>query len=415
MSRILRRPMFRGGQVIDSRGTGITSGLMDGGRVGYQSGNIVLGSDLLRKANLPTDLSDLNKLKFSAAMPFPYKTGAASETIKEKVEDEVEKPADVMKGSVIDKFDASKEADQIGSNVLDSDFDTTEKITLPSGETKQVTKSFTGDLKQDADPKVLLNLPKFMGGISREEYNALIAEQNKKAAKQEKDTKANVLFDEDDPANELANVNNNQEQPTELSAKEMVAENKKLFAEMLGMDKARSSDIGDMLLRFAAAPGATTQEKFQTYLQAESQAGKGRAEKINETAAALAINDYVAGKRSKENLAQTLAAVDYKIDKTLKGSVPQPDDEWRTAVFKAAGKDDSLSSDKTLGKALAGKFNKSVASIQVKEIADINTDKVKEDLIIGFNIVTFKDGNKVIVEKDASGEIKIRDDLPVLG
>ena len=38
MSRILRRPMFRGGKVIDSRGTGITSGLMDGGRVGYYRG-----------------------------------------------------------------------------------------------------------------------------------------------------------------------------------------------------------------------------------------------------------------------------------------------------------------------------------------------------------------------------------------
>ena len=43
MSRILRRPMFRGGPV-DSRGTGITSGLMDdtgyadGGRVGFQGG-----------------------------------------------------------------------------------------------------------------------------------------------------------------------------------------------------------------------------------------------------------------------------------------------------------------------------------------------------------------------------------------
>ena len=36
MSRILRRPMFRGGRV-DSRGTGITSGLSyaKGGRVGY--------------------------------------------------------------------------------------------------------------------------------------------------------------------------------------------------------------------------------------------------------------------------------------------------------------------------------------------------------------------------------------------
>ena len=403
MSRILRRPMFRGGQVIDSRGTGITSGLMDGGRVGYQSGDIVLGSDLLKKANLPTDLSELNKFKASAAMPFPYKVGAADKTIKETVESEVEKPSDVMKGSVIDKFDATKEADQIGSDVLDSDFATTEKITLPDGTTKQVTKP-----QEDLSPLVKLNL----GIIDREQYNAEMEKINaEKAAKQEKAPAAKVIFDEDD--DEIIDPNKNKEVPTELSAKEMVAENKKLFAEMLGMDKARSSDIGDMLLRFAAAPGATTQEKFQTYLQAESQAGKGRAEKINETAAALAINDYVAGKRSKENLAQTLAAVDYKIDKTLKGSVPQPDDDWRTAVFKAAGKDDSISSDKTLGKALAGKFGKSVASIQVKEIADINTDKVKEDLIVGFNIVTLKDGNKVIVEKGASGEIKIRDDLPV--
>ena len=37
MSRILRRPMFRGGRV-DSRGTGITTGLMDGGRVGLFRG-----------------------------------------------------------------------------------------------------------------------------------------------------------------------------------------------------------------------------------------------------------------------------------------------------------------------------------------------------------------------------------------
>ena len=37
MSRILRRPMFRGGRV-DSRGTGITTGLMDGGRVGFYRG-----------------------------------------------------------------------------------------------------------------------------------------------------------------------------------------------------------------------------------------------------------------------------------------------------------------------------------------------------------------------------------------
>tara|TARA_R100000988_G_C3990004_1_gene162095 strand:+ start:52 stop:1242 length:1191 start_codon:yes stop_codon:yes gene_type:complete len=395
--------MFRGGQVIDSRGTGITSGLMDGGRVGYNNGNIVLGSDLLKKANLPTDLSELNKLKFSAAMPFPYKTGAASETIKEKVEDEVEKPSDVMKDSVIDKVSDSQTLTEELGDPLGSDFDTTEII-----DGKVVTKP-AGPLTELQKAKFAKT---FIGNEeARKNFERLQKEETDRLAKEKKDTTANVIFDEND--DEIVDPNKNKEVPTELSAKEMVAENKKLFAEMLGMDKARSSDIGDMLLRFAAAPGATTQEKFQTYLGAEAQAGKGRAEKINETAAALAINDYVAGKRSKENLAQTLAAVDYKIDKTLKGSVPQPEDDWRDAVFKAAGKDDSLSSDKTLGKALAGKFGKSVASIQVKEIADINTDKVKEDLIIGFNIVTLKDGNKVIVEKGASGEIKIRDDLPV--
>ena len=384
MSRILRRPMFRGGQVIDSRGTGITSGLMDGGRVGYSNGgDTITGGKLVKDATIPLNFSDLSKLNFSAAMPFPYKSGAADKTIKEKVEDEVEKPADVMKGSVIDKVSDSQTLTEDLGDPLSSDFDTTEII----------------------DGKVITKPAEPLTELQKEEADRLA---------KEKDTTTKVLFDPDDD-NEIIDPNKNKEVPTELSAKEMVAENKKLFAEMLGMDKARSSDIGDMLLRFAAAPGATTQEKFQTYLQAESQAGKGRAEKINETAAALAINDYVAGKRSKENLAQTLAAVDYKIDKTLKGSVPQPSDEWREAVFKAAGKDDSLSSDKTLTKALAGKFDKSVGSIQIKEIADLQKDKVKEDLIIGFNIITLKDGNKVIVEKSASGEIKIRDDLPVLG
>ena len=49
MSRILRRPMFRGGPV-DSRGTGITSGLddsgyADGGRVGFQVGGGLFSYD----------------------------------------------------------------------------------------------------------------------------------------------------------------------------------------------------------------------------------------------------------------------------------------------------------------------------------------------------------------------------------
>ena len=42
MSRILRRPMFRGGRV-SSYGTGIASGLADGGRVNYAGGGQIGG------------------------------------------------------------------------------------------------------------------------------------------------------------------------------------------------------------------------------------------------------------------------------------------------------------------------------------------------------------------------------------
>ena len=50
MSRILRRPMFRGGSV-DSRGSGITSGLgyASGGRVGYQGGGQIGGGSIYGK------------------------------------------------------------------------------------------------------------------------------------------------------------------------------------------------------------------------------------------------------------------------------------------------------------------------------------------------------------------------------
>ena len=60
MSRILRRPMFRGGRV-DSRGTGITSGLMDKPKRGLvdepggYAGEVRTGGDLLKNVNTRFD------------------------------------------------------------------------------------------------------------------------------------------------------------------------------------------------------------------------------------------------------------------------------------------------------------------------------------------------------------------------
>ena len=108
---------------------------------------------------------------------------------------------------------------------------------------------------------------------------------------------------------------NQLEEKTEesLVAKDAIAENQKLFAELLGADKARGQDIGDMLLRFSGSGGNTLGEKFQNYVKAESAAGPSRSEKIKQTAAGLAINDYVAGKRSKEQIEALKTKIDYDI------------------------------------------------------------------------------------------------------
>ena len=104
---------------------------------------------------------------------------------------------------------------------------------------------------------------------------------------------------------------NDLEEGTQISAKDAIAENQKLFAELLGADKARGQDIGDMLLRFSGSGGNTLGEKFQNYTRAESAAGPSRSEKIKQTAAGLAINDYVAGKRSKEQIEALKTKIDY--------------------------------------------------------------------------------------------------------
>ena len=99
--------------------------------------------------------------------------------------------------------------------------------------------------------------------------------------------------------------------------KEQVAKDKELFAELLGEGEARGKDVSDMLLRFAGSGGNTVGEKFQQYIGAEAMAGPSRTEKINQAAASLAINDYIAGKRSKENMEMMIKKTENQVDYTI--------------------------------------------------------------------------------------------------
>ena len=260
MSRILRRPMFRGGKVIDSRGTGITSGLMDGGRVGYYRGGGPtfnpftvsqvpegqLGGQISRATAPTPDYRFLDTINISEFFkPVDFSSG---QPFKPRIN-----PGEVRKS----KEETEKEKEELQSQQVD-----------------------TGDFNVEAEN--IANLEKGNKSIQRD--------------------------------NEPSNV--------EISAQDLIRENAELFKELLNegqkedIKKARISDASDYLLKFfegTQKEGATVGSAaadvagFATSKPSATERAREAVKKTDQTAVALAINDYIAGKRSKESIQQALA------------------------------------------------------------------------------------------------------------
>jgi len=259
MSRILRRPMFRGGKVIDSRGTGITSGLMDGGRVGYYRGGGPtfnpfaasqiapgqLGGQISRAAAPAPNYSFLDTINISEF--FKPVNMASGEPFKPRVN-----PGKVLKS----REELEEENEELKSQQVD-----------------------TGDLGDER-----LNVANLERG-----------EQN------------------------LAKRNETEE--PEISAEDAIRENAELFKDLLGeaskedIKKARIQDASDYLLKFfeGTSQGKGIKEAagavagFATGRDSRTDRAREAVKKTDQTATALAINDYIAGKRSKEEINKLLA------------------------------------------------------------------------------------------------------------
>ena len=79
---------------------------------------------------------------------------------------------------------------------------------------------------------------------------------------------------------------------------------KETFAKALGRDKARGQDFADMLLNYAGKatkPGATVQSSFSEFFEEEGKR-PSRIRKIDDNAAALAINKYIKGEISRAEM-----------------------------------------------------------------------------------------------------------------
>ena len=423
MSRILRRPMFRGGGTVDSYGMGITAPLVPGYRMG---GNIRGGIvDLPGGYDQTANERFIKSLSQDFGVPNAAISGGSTVNLpKLTLGSDLYPSGAVAPRSVnvagVQDTGKSEVIEDIDFSEMNSDFDQTETVTVPDGKggTKEI-QAYKDQSEVEPSPIVKLNMP--FSDYDREDYNRDMKKIETDKIQERLDAESDGVTGKGGGADmggmtvsQIENLGDPDagtgegEETTQLSAKDAIAENQKLFAELLGSDKARGQDIGDMLLRFSGSGGNTLGEKFQNYVKAESAAGPSRSEKIKQTAAGLAINDYVAGKRAKEQGELLTKKIDYELDAKERKLTPQAGDSNSDILRKIST---AYKIEPTSNKAIKALLKFRTGRSDIFAITKDPTKIKPKDLEIGINIVTHK-GAKTIIEKISETETKV---LPFSG
>ena len=314
MSRILRRPMFRGGRV-DGRGTGITSGLgyEKGGSVQprqdflfggvankvpqapYDSGRAVTGGSIMNRIrNIPYLGKMIPAAGGTIAKYSPYGLAALGGELIGDTANVFARGTSTPEG-----YARLKEMGGANFNFDETNMDVGEVFKyidegnqigekygiLPRGGPEQRLKDLGLEDKYNVD-----------GTRIEEIIEKQITNDNKK-----------------ENYNNQFRKTNDTEESTEIS-KEDIEKNKELFAELLGGGKARGEDISNMLMSFAGKalkPEATVKGAFGEFFEEEAKRPSSKT-KVDQAAAQLAINDYIAGKRSKEQTKALIAQLNLK-------------------------------------------------------------------------------------------------------
>ena len=299
MSKILRRPMFRGGSV-DSRGTGITSGLgyEAGGRVGLSNGgDLKLGGDLYTQDDYTKFITNYaDSIKSPALYKSIFTTNDDGEiVVKEGSDFSYENLFGKAKGDTVDekgKFVGESVYTNLDSKIGDAQ--SKGSFLPPPPGTDALARAIKSDVTADLKAsKQFESTEPRGGGADAAQYG---------------------IEPEDPEQNEPSN--------TEISAKDLIKENAELFKELLGegqkekVKKARIGDASDYLLKFfegTQQEGATVGSAaadvagFATAKDSRTEKAIAANEKVDQTATVLAINDYISGKRSKEDIQKALS------------------------------------------------------------------------------------------------------------
>ena len=283
MSRILRRPMFRGGPV-DSRGSGITAnlGYNNGGRVGYNRGMLVQPpgasglfniQDVLKQTGAPMTGQQIFDYAAEKGMNLGnrnlnLKSKYIPETVEvESGEDIIERPfSEILMSEGKQTYQDPNEI-YPGSDDPQGSFGDEGRF----GTTEQVAKNLETSVPK-IDTSLLSN-------------DSILNKQN--------------------TANE------------ELTLEEI--------RDTLGYKKAFRRDLGDTFGRGAAAfiGAESLTEGAKKFFELENQSGPGRAEKIETAAATFMLKDKAQTKRDKANIELMKSKIDYQIEAGEDISLPK--------------------------------------------------------------------------------------------
>jgi hypothetical protein len=390
MSRILRRPMFRGGPV-DSRGSGITSGLdkpkrglvnEPGGYAGEKS-----GMDFLKNALLGPRFTDPNYVS-----PMQFKSGTGFGFMSP----ERQAPGLIKIGESIDA--RNPRMDELNLDIL------AKPVTYGGSQEAEMKKSDLEMGEGDIDESETLSSD-FYEKLIGQKVDDKPYEGGKAGSDMNSQEVPGVV-----KVGDIKEVSGDKEESVEYTVED--------YIKMLGGDKAKRRDLGDMFARASASFLGTgdVRKGLAEFMKSEAAAGPSRREKIEQAAATLDIKDKIASKRADEQLKQTLAGIDYKIGATMaaqKAAESLQGKDWIDSLkhvsenlFKGQGKD--IDNTAVIENTLRLKYKKPVKKFTVSSETEIPNLEISE----GFSIIVLPDGSKKIYEVSGNSAIE-RTDLRV--
>ena len=173
---------------------------------------------------------------------------------------------------------------------------------------------------------------------------------------------------------------------------------------MLGGDKARRRDLGDMFGRASAAflKEGDVRAGIAKFMEDESKAGPSRLEKIETAAGTIDIKDKIAGKRSKENIDLMKEKVMFELGAksaalkdaaNIKGMNASDGLTYIAEKIYRGGKD--RSSSRVLKTFIDIKLDTDANIKNVGDLSSFEIDKLPQ----GITIVTSNQGKRVYLKK----------------